>query len=44
VSDFADAVPRALSLGTAGEGDRHAFIAANSWAARHEQVFALARA
>lgn len=44
VSDFADEVPRALALGPAGEVDRHAFIEANSWAARHERVFALARA
>jgi teichuronic acid biosynthesis glycosyltransferase TuaH len=44
VSDFADEVPRALALGTAREVERNAFIGANSWAARHEQVFALARA
>jgi glycosyltransferase involved in cell wall biosynthesis len=44
VDDFADVVPGALALGRADEAERTAFIAGNSWAARHERVFALARA
>ncbi|MFD4422593.1 glycosyltransferase [Agromyces sp. NPDC058484] len=44
VADFADAVPGALALGSSAEAHRLEFIAHNSWAARHEQVFALARA
>jgi len=43
VDDFADVVPDALALGRAAETERTAFIAGNSWAARHERVFALAR-
>ena len=43
VDDFADVVPTALAMGRASDAERTAFIAANSWAARHEQVFALAR-
>jgi teichuronic acid biosynthesis glycosyltransferase TuaH len=44
VGDFADVVPTALAMGRAAEPLRTEFIAANSWAARHEQVLALARA
>lgn len=43
VGDFADVVPDALAVGRADEETRTAFIAANSWSARHEQVFALSR-
>jgi len=43
VAEFADAVPTALAMGRADDAARASFIAANSWAARHEQVFALAR-
>ena len=43
VDDFADVVPAALALGRAAEAERTAFIAGNSWAARHERIFALAR-
>ena len=43
VDDFADVVPAALALGRAAEAERSAFIAGNSWAARHERIFALAR-
>jgi len=43
VGDFADVVSVALAMGTDDEGRRTDFITANSWAARHEQVFALAR-
>ena len=43
VGEFADVVPMALALDRADERHRTAFIEANSWAARHEQVFALAR-
>ncbi|ANJ26294.1 glycosyltransferase [Agromyces aureus] len=44
VGDFADVVDDALDLGPAREELRIDFIAANSWSARHEMVFALARA
>jgi len=44
LGDFADVVPAALAMGRAAEPQRTDFIAANSWAARHEQIFALARA
>jgi len=43
VAEFADAVPAALAMRPASDERRNAFIMANSWAARHEQVFALAR-
>lgn len=43
VGEFADVVPMALALDRADEPRRTAFIEANSWAARHERVFALAR-
>ena len=43
VGDFADVVPMALALDRADERRRTAFIEANSWAARHGQVLALAR-
>ncbi|MEZ3159170.1 glycosyltransferase [Microbacterium sp. BWT-B31] len=42
VADFADVVDDALGLGAAAEADRRAFVAANSWAARHERVIAFA--
>ena len=44
VADFADVVQAALALGQAEERRRVEFISDNSWAARHEQVLALARA
>ncbi|GAA1962276.1 glycosyltransferase [Agromyces allii] len=44
VGDFADVVDDALDLGPVPEECRIDFIAANSWSARHEMVFALARA
>lgn len=43
VGDFADVVSSALAMGSAGEPERTAFIADNSWAARHERVLALVR-
>ncbi len=43
VHDFAEVVPDALAMGPAEERRRVDFISDNSWAARHEQVFALAR-
>jgi glycosyltransferase involved in cell wall biosynthesis len=43
VGEFADVVPMALALERADEKRRSEFIETNSWAARHEQVFALAR-
>lgn len=44
VSDFADVADEALARGRAAETEREAFVAANSWAARHEQIIGLARA
>ena len=44
VADFADVVPTALAMGRVEERRRIEFISDNSWAARHEQVLALARA
>lgn len=43
VADFVDVVDSALALGRAAEDERKAFIAANSWAARHERIIALTR-
>ncbi|MBT2498940.1 glycosyltransferase [Agromyces sp. ISL-38] len=43
VHDFADVVPAALELGRAHENRRTSFVHANSWAARHERIFELAR-
>jgi len=41
---FADGVEQALALGPIGEDDRRAFIAANSWARRHDAILDLALA
>ena len=41
VSDFADAVDRALALGRASEPERLAFVEANSWESRHRVVLDL---
>ena len=43
VADFADVIDEALASGAASDDDRVAFVRANSWAARHERVIALAR-
>jgi glycosyltransferase involved in cell wall biosynthesis len=40
--DFADATRRALAIGPASEPDRLAFVAANSWASRFEDLLAIA--
>jgi teichuronic acid biosynthesis glycosyltransferase TuaH len=42
VSDFADLVDSALAMGMATEEERLGFISENSWAARHEQILAIA--
>jgi teichuronic acid biosynthesis glycosyltransferase TuaH len=39
---FLDAVRSALALGRAPEGQRQAFVSANSWAARHDRLLDLA--
>ena len=39
---FADGVDEALSRGPLTEDDRFAFIEANSWARRHEQILRVA--
>jgi hypothetical protein len=39
---YPEGVRRALRLGPATEAQRQAFVAANSWARRHEDVIALA--
>lgn len=41
VADFAEVVDTALRLGPANEPDRLAFIAENSWEARHRMILAL---
>jgi hypothetical protein len=38
VADFSDRVDEALALGPAAERDRLGFVAANSWASRHERI------
>lgn len=43
VADFVDVLDDALALGRASEEARTAFVAANSWAARHERILAVAR-
>ena len=40
VSGFAEALPRALALGRAPEAEREAFVVANSWRARHDEMLA----
>ena len=42
VAGFAEALPRALALGRAPEAERAAFVAANSWRARHDAMLAFA--
>jgi glycosyltransferase involved in cell wall biosynthesis len=42
--DFTAAVRAALAAGRAGEGERLAFVAANSWRGRHERMVELALA
>lgn len=41
-AEFADVLDQALALGPAPEEERLAFVAANSWAGRHEQILDLA--
>ncbi|QKJ20291.1 glycosyltransferase [Microbacterium hominis] len=43
VADFVDVVDAALAAGPAIETERLAFVEANSWAARHERIIAIAR-
>jgi teichuronic acid biosynthesis glycosyltransferase TuaH len=40
--DFAAAARAALALGRAGEGERRAFVRANSWRSRHDALLELA--
>ncbi len=42
VADFVDVLDQALGLGPAAEPERQAFLAANSWAARHEDILGVA--